>query len=108
MKPLILSATISTALALTAIGASAQTPNGSAVYRENCASCHDAGADRAPSRDALGAMSPEAVLAAMDNGLMVTMASRIGTPERRAVAEFITGKPFSQPLSLKPSPQAMC
>jgi polyvinyl alcohol dehydrogenase (cytochrome) len=108
MKPLMLSAMISTAMAFTSVGASAQTPNGAALYRENCASCHDAGADRAPSRDSLREMSPEAVLAAMENGLMVTMASRIGTPERRAVAEFITGKPFTQPLSLKPSPQAMC
>jgi polyvinyl alcohol dehydrogenase (cytochrome) len=108
MKPLILTATISAALAFTSVGASAQTPNGAALYRENCASCHNAGADRAPSRDSLQTMSPEAVLTAMESGLMVTMASRIGTPERRAVAEFVTGKPFSQALSLKPSPQAMC
>src|SRR5438132_822756 len=76
----------------------AQTPDGSRLYRDNCAACHDAGADRAPSRDALGMMAPEAVLSAMDNGVMVTMASRIGAAERRAVAEFVTGKPFSQPL----------
>jgi polyvinyl alcohol dehydrogenase (cytochrome) len=110
MRYLILSATVLATLtwASAAPARAQQAPNGAALYRENCASCHDAGADRAPSRDSLQAMSPEAVLAAMESGLMVTMASRIGTIERRAVAEFITGKPFSAPLSLKPSPQAMC
>src|SRR5262249_15957996 len=85
-----------------------QAPSGPALYRDNCASCHDSGADRAPSRDALQALSPERVLAAMETGLMVTMASRIGTSERRAVAEYVTGKSFSQPLSMAPPPQAMC
>src|ERR1044071_7403381 len=72
-------------------------PDGAALYRGNCASCHDAGADRAPTRDALRLMSAERVLAAMDNGPMVTMASRLGTGERRAIAEFVSGKSFSEP-----------
>lgn len=85
-----------------------QAPNGAALYRANCASCHDAGVDRAPSREAFLAMSAESVLAAMESGVMITMASRNSTAERRAIAEFVTGKSFSQPLSLRPLPQAMC
>src|SRR5437867_9738644 len=101
---------IATMLAF-AFGASvsAQTPDGARLYRDNCASCHDAGADRAPSREGLRALSAERVLAAMDSGIMVTMASRIGTAaERRAVAEFVAGKPLGEPLKLAPPPQAMC
>ena len=82
--------------------------NGATLYRDNCASCHDAGADRAPSREALRLMSAERVLQAMDSGLMVTMASRNSTAERRAIAEFVSGKSFAEPLKLAPSPQAMC
>ena len=110
MRHLMLSAAICPALVVVSVSlVSAQpAPDGAALYRDNCASCHDAGADRAPSRDALRAMSAERVLAALESGLMVTMASRNSTAERRAIAEFVTGKSFSQPLSTKPSPQAMC
>ena len=34
------------------------------LYKDLCASCHDAGVERAPNREALRAMSPERVLAA--------------------------------------------
>src|SRR5262245_46021283 len=110
MKPLIVTAALGAILVLAqAASVSAQqAPNGEVLYRDNCASCHDAGADRAPSREAFRAMTPERVLAAMETGLMVTMASRIGTAERRAVAELVTGKSFSEPMNFKPSPQAMC
>ena len=53
-------------------------------------------------------MMPERVLAAMESGPMVTMAVRLAAPERRAVAEFVTGKPFSQAFSTTPKPEAMC
>jgi polyvinyl alcohol dehydrogenase (cytochrome) len=86
----------------------AQSPDGARLFRENCASCHEAGIDRAPSRDALRALSSEAVLAAMETGPMLTMASRSSTAERRAIAEFVTGKPFAQPLSMAPSREAIC
>src|SRR5262245_2838425 len=86
----------------------AQSPDGVALYRVHCASCHDAGLDRAPSREAFRDMMPERVLAAMESGPMVTMAVRLASPERRAVAEFVTGKPFSQAFSTTPRPDAMC
>ena len=109
MRRLLLSAVACATLAFIPVQlVSAQTPDGAGLYKENCASCHDSGADRAPSRDGLQALSAERVLAAMESGLMVTMASRISTVERRAVAEFVTGKSFAQPLSVSPSPQAMC
>jgi polyvinyl alcohol dehydrogenase (cytochrome) len=82
--------------------------DGPSLYRQLCASCHDAGTDRAPSREALQAMSPERVLSALESGPMLSMASgRTGT-ERRAIAEFVAAKPFAQGASTTPSPQAMC
>ena len=53
-------------------------------------------------------MSPERVLAALESGPMLSMASNRTGVERRAIAEFVTGKSFAQALSTTPSPQAMC
>jgi polyvinyl alcohol dehydrogenase (cytochrome) len=39
---------------------------------------------------------------------MLSMAAGRTGVERRAIAEFVTGKTFAQPLSTTPSPQAMC
>ncbi len=82
--------------------------DGAAAYRRNCASCHDAGLERAPSREALGAMAPERVLAAMERGPMISMALRLSAAERRAVAEYVTGKSLGQPLQTVPAGRAMC
>src|SRR5204863_7486989 len=86
--------------------ASASADDGPSLYKQLCASCHDAGTERAPAREALQAMTAERVLAALESGPMLSMASgRTGT-ERRALAEFVAGKPFSQQASMTPSPQA--
>ena len=88
--------------------APAAAVDGARLYASNCASCHDGGNDRAPSRDALRSMTPDRVLAAMESGPMITMANNRTAAERRAIAEFVTGKTFGAPLVTSPSDQAMC
>jgi polyvinyl alcohol dehydrogenase (cytochrome) len=82
--------------------------DGPSLYSQLCASCHDAGTDRAPSREALQAMSPERILSALESGAMLSMAAGRTGVERRAIAEFVAGRPFSQPQSTTPSPEALC
>ena len=82
--------------------------DGPTLYKQLCATCHDSGLGRAPTKDVLQAMTPERVLTAMESGAMLSMASGRTGVERRALAEFVTGKTFSAPLDLTPSPQAMC
>jgi polyvinyl alcohol dehydrogenase (cytochrome) len=53
-------------------------------------------------------MSPERVLAALESGPMISMANRRSAADRRAIAEFITGKSFAHPLDTAPAPAAMC
>ena len=53
-------------------------------------------------------MSPERVLAAMETGVMISMASGRTAVEHRAIAEFVTGKSFGRALDTAPSRQAMC
>lgn len=97
----------SLALAVLMIGA-AFAQDGSTLYDRTCASCHNGGNDRAPSRDALRSMSADRVLAAMETGPMISMAVRLTTADRRAIAEFVSGKPIGQPLVTTPPAKAMC
>jgi polyvinyl alcohol dehydrogenase (cytochrome) len=94
-------------LALPVRSASAQ--DGAALYTQNCASCHDMGVDRAPGREALQTMTAERVLAALESGAMISMASRNSAAERRAIAQFVSGKSLSKKdIDMTPAAQAMC
>jgi polyvinyl alcohol dehydrogenase (cytochrome) len=44
----------------------------------------------------------------METGPMISMAVRLTTADRRAIAEFVSGKPIGRPLVTKPSAKAMC
>ena len=106
MRTIMRSSTLATILLAIAFPAAAD--DGPTLYKQLCASCHDTGAARAPTRDVLQAMTPERVLTAMESGAMLSMASGRTGVERRAIAEFVTGKKFSEAFSTKPSSQAMC
>jgi polyvinyl alcohol dehydrogenase (cytochrome) len=97
---------IAISLPLLALTAFAQ--EGATLYKQNCASCHDGGMDRAPSREALRAMTADQVLAAMETGPMISMASRRTAAERRILAEFLTGKALGSKLETTPPREAMC
>ena len=71
----------------------AQQPDGEQVFRQSCASCHNGMPDsRAPGRDALAARTPQAVIESLMTGAMRPQGSRLSGPERRAVAEFVSGR----------------
>ena len=88
--------------------AQSAAPDGGALYQTHCAACHDNGAARAPDRETLKTMLPTRVLAAMETGPMISMATGRSVAERRAIAEFVTGKTFANAFDLKPPPQVMC
>jgi polyvinyl alcohol dehydrogenase (cytochrome) len=106
VRPLTSLAGVLALLSLSAAPLAAE--DGPTLYKQLCASCHEAGTDRAPNREALRAMTPERVLTALEAGPMLSMAAGRTGVERRAIAEFVTGKTFSEALSLTPSPKAMC
>lgn len=86
----------------------APPPDGADLFKRTCAQCHEAGDGRAPSRDAFRSMPAERVLAAMESGSMISMANNRTAAERRAIAEFLTGKSLSAPLVTAPAQAAMC
>ena len=86
----------------------AQTPDGAVLFQSNCATCHLTGANRAPDMEVLRAMSADRVLAAMETGPMVAMATGRSAADRRAIAESATGKKLRNTLEMTPLPKAMC
>ncbi|HVG70512.1 MAG TPA: PQQ-binding-like beta-propeller repeat protein, partial [Vicinamibacterales bacterium] len=80
--------------------ASAQTaPDGAAVFQKACASCHlqPAAGSRAPGREVLAAIAPEAILTTLTTGNMFRQGSELTEAERRAVAAFLAGRPVGTP-----------
>ncbi len=117
--PLTAAAAITTAVAgvttASAAAVTAATPpvrrtvDGEAVFRRACAACHlglaqtpDAGVNpyesrslgHAVPRELLRTFSPDAILNALTNGKMQAQGSTLTVEERRAVAEFASGRRF--------------
>jgi polyvinyl alcohol dehydrogenase (cytochrome) len=82
--------------------------DGAALYKSSCAFCHDGGVPRAPNLEALRAMTPQRILASMETGLMIAMAHNRTVDERRAIAEFASGKRFGVVFDRTPAQKAMC
>ncbi len=83
-----------TILVLLAASAFAAAPDGAALYKARCGTCHDGPAQpRMPKREDIATRSPEFVLNAM-NGVMTVQAAGLSDDEQRAIARFITGKEF--------------
>jgi polyvinyl alcohol dehydrogenase (cytochrome) len=72
---------------------SAQAPDGAQVFQRRCASCHSGATDaRAPGPEALRLRAPEAIVESLVNGAMRVQGAQMSGAERRAAAEYVTGK----------------
>jgi polyvinyl alcohol dehydrogenase (cytochrome) len=81
---------------LTALCLHAAAPDGAALYKQRCATCHDGPAQaRMPSHSELAARTPEAIYKAMFEGAMVPQSAGLSAEEGRAIARFVTGKEFA-------------
>ena len=90
---------------MAAAPAFAQAPSGEAVYKQNCAACHEGTLPRMPTRAALREMTPEHVETALSSFSMRRQGASLTSAERRAVAEFVTGRPsgsYRAPLDVIP------
>src|SRR5262245_53263937 len=75
----------------------AQQPDGPAIYKEQCAVCHENSAKtRAQSPAALRLMSPENILRALESGRMKDQGSLLSDAEKRAVSTYLADRPFGQ------------
>jgi polyvinyl alcohol dehydrogenase (cytochrome) len=85
------------ALALSGGPALAQA-DGAELYARACAQCHESAdqAMRAPKREVMRAMSPEAILRALESGTMKQFAQDLSAAERAALAVHVAGRHFDQ------------
>jgi polyvinyl alcohol dehydrogenase (cytochrome) len=78
----------------------AQEPDPAALFKSSCATCHDgSGTTRAPAPDALRARSPESIVDALTGGAMRYQGLALTGTERRAIAEYLTGKKMGGDLT---------
>ena len=75
-----------------AVAVHAQAPDPAALYRDNCASCHDQPTGRTPAKDALKERTADAILTSMTSGSMSVQAINIAAADKRRLAEFLSGK----------------
>src|SRR5215813_2531528 len=68
---------------------SAQAPDGAAIYKERCASCHDMPEGRTPPLTAIKGMTGEAIYAALSSGSMKTQAQGLTGPQLFALLGYI-------------------
>jgi len=66
--------------------------DGATVYKQRCASCHDAPAGRVPPVSALRAMSTRSILASLDSGTMKKQADGLNSAERFALVGYLLSK----------------
>ncbi|MFA7584877.1 MAG: PQQ-binding-like beta-propeller repeat protein [Novosphingobium sp.] len=79
---------------------------GKTVFEENCAACHLGGVPKAPHREFLEMMSPDAILLALNEGVMKQQAAHLSAQQRQHVAEFLTRTDLA---NWKPAPgPVMC
>src|SRR5580765_4512292 len=79
-----------------------EPPNGEILFRDNCSGCHGPDDARAPSPEVLRGRSPQAILDALTAGSMKYQGLALSGDERRAIAEYLTGRRVRAPLSGNP------
>lgn len=78
-------------LAVSLSAASTTAPDGAALYRQRCASCHEnSAATHAPPTSALRKLAPEGIIRSLESGSMKTEGAGLSADEKRAIAEFLT------------------
>jgi polyvinyl alcohol dehydrogenase (cytochrome) len=70
--------------------------DGAKVYEQRCASCHNGNVPRATHLNILRQKSPEDILDALLTGPMTFLGMSMADADRRAVAEYIAGKPLGE------------
>lgn len=83
-----------------------KTHPGAALFAANCAGCHNGTVPKAPAVVWLEMLEPDAVLSAMNGGIMKQQAAHLTPIERRHVAEYLARIALED--YVPPPPPAMC
>ena len=89
-----------------AIPALAQQPNGEAVFKQSCASCHNENQKTAPTRDVLAQMTPESIFNALTLGRMQIQAISLSEADQRRLLEYARALVSAEPFPRSPLPRS--
>jgi polyvinyl alcohol dehydrogenase (cytochrome) len=81
-------------LAILATSSAASAQDGATLFKTHCASCHEPAAAGAPPREVLRGMRAEQILQALEKGSMQRQAAERSRVQRRALSEYLSGKPL--------------
>lgn len=70
---------------------SKQAMPGRPFYDEACGACHEGAVKKAPHRDMIGLMPPEAILRTMTDGIMQEESAALSHEQKVLVAEYLAG-----------------
>ena len=69
--------------------------DGEMLYASECATCHNSGTARMPTRATLAAMPTASIIRALETGVMRVVGNfNLNGPERISIAEYVTGRPY--------------
>ena len=75
----------------------AADPDGAALFKTRCATCHEGPAQpRMPTRKELESRTPENVVNAMFRGNMMMQSAGLTEEQGRMIAKYVTGKEFAE------------
>ena len=102
----VLPVALATAITASASSARAQTPDGDTVFAQHCAVCHEhpTPENKAPPREDLARMGPDAILLALTEGNMKIQGQTISAAERVAVAVRVGGRPLTTSVFVTDGP----
>jgi polyvinyl alcohol dehydrogenase (cytochrome) len=98
------------ALAAMAADVHAQDAGGAALFRTYCAICHEGpGANpQAPGLEVMRRMTAAQVLESLERGTMRARAAERSRAQRRALAEYVSGKPLAADSGVPMARSAFC
>lgn len=82
-----------------------ETWPGAKVYQGLCVNCHEGQVAKAPHRMFLQMMSAEAILSALNDGLMRNEGALLTAQKRQQVAEYLAGAPLGANTSKQVAPR---
>ena len=90
--------TVLLALVMVTAAAHGQSaPDGEALYKQHCATCHDAGVPRAAARSVLEKLSPDSIRTTLNVGSMVQQAAALPPAQKDAIIAYLTRDSAPQP-----------
>ena len=86
----------------------ASPPNGEALYQKHCARCHNGQVERAPGLNVMRKLPANMVFHSLEVGKMMFQGFARTRDERRALAEWVSGKALAQVTAEDPMVSGFC